>query len=61
MKLKMINTSKIYFQKYLISDNKDESQIRNNIKVEFWFKKTGLNQSNQTYRFFVFQCKPNIM
>lgn len=33
MKLKMINASKIYFQKSLIRDNKDVSQIRDNIKV----------------------------
>lgn len=31
----MINTSKIYFQKYLTRDNKDESQTGNNIKVKF--------------------------
>lgn len=39
MKLKMIDTFKIYFQKSLTRDNKDVLQIRNN-KVKFWFKKT---------------------
>lgn len=38
MKQKMIHASKIYFQKSLTRDNKDVSQIRNNIKVKFWLK-----------------------